>query len=231
MRLVTAGVLLAGLLFPLSSLHADYIRISSDGTMTNVPETSDLKVIVVRPVVKPVNSGYDSLIDECAARHNLEPSLIKAVIEAESNYDPLAVSPKGAMGLMQLMPETAEMLGVDSPFDPEQNIEGGSKYLSELLEVFQGRLDLALAAYNAGPTVVGTLKRIPQNRETPRYVKKVLKVYVDEGGVLPETFETKEKGKTEEPKPEPEEPKGIVFLCKDEEGRTVITNIPVLKSN
>ena len=227
MRQITAGLLLAGFLLSLSSSYADYIRISSDGTMTNVPESSDLKLVIVRPVVPLENSEYDSLIDDCAARYNLEPGLIKAVIEAESDYDPLAVSPKGAMGLMQLMPETAEMLGVSSPFDPEQNIEGGSKYLSELLEVFEGRIDLALAAYNAGPTLVGSLKRIPQNRETPRYVKKVLKVYVDEGGVLPEPSETKEK--TE--KPEPEQPKGVVFLCKDEEGRTVITNIPVLRGN
>ena len=231
MRLVTAGLLLAGFLFPLPGSHADYIRISRDGTLTNVPETSDIALVIVRPVVPPENSEYDSLIDDCAARYKLEPSLIKAVIEAESDYDPLAISPKGAMGLMQLMPETAEMLGVDSPFDPEQNIEGGSKYLSELLEIFQGRIDLALAAYNAGPTLVGSLKRIPQNRETPRYVKKVLKVYVDEGGALPETFKTKEKEKTKKPEPEPEKPKGIVFLCKDEEGRTVITNIPVLRGN
>lgn len=228
MRLVKAVVVFAGLLV-LSSSHADYIRISSDGTLTNVPETSDLEIIIARPELSLEKPEYDSLIGECATRHNLEPSLIKAVIEAESNYDSLAVSPKGAMGLMQLMPETAEMLGVDSPFDPAQNIEGGSKYLSELLEVFQGRLDLALAAYNAGPTVVGNLKKIPQNKETPNYVKKVLKVYVDEGGVLPETPESGEK-KPKISRPKTEEPKGIVFLCKDEEGRTVITNIPVLRS-
>jgi len=152
--------------------------------------------------------------------YGLEPSLIRAVIEAESNYDPMAVSRKGAMGLMQLMPETARMLRVESPFDPRQNIEGGSRYLSQLVRAFQGRLDLALAAYNAGPTVVGSIRRIPQNRETPSYVKKVLKVYVSEGGVLPEV-EKKENEETEKPR-------DIVFLCKDEQGRTIITNVPVL---
>ncbi|MFQ5906381.1 MAG: lytic transglycosylase domain-containing protein [bacterium] len=226
MRIVTAGVLVAGVCLASTGAQAEYIRISSDGTITNVRRSSDIKVMA-RPARKFDRSAYDSIIGSCASKYGLEPSLIKAVIEAESNYDPLAVSRKGAMGLMQLMPETAKMLLVDSPFDPRQNIEGGSRYLSELLRVFEGRLDLALAAYNAGPTVVGSIRRVPQNLETPSYVKKVLKFYVSEGGVIPEV---KEKGNEEGKKPEPEKPRDIVFLCKDEQGRTIITNVPVLRS-
>jgi soluble lytic murein transglycosylase-like protein len=113
-----------------------------------------------------------------ARAFSLEPALIHAVISAESGYNPLARSAKGAKGLMQLMPGTAKRYGVDNPLDPEQNIHGGAAYLSYLLKLFGNDLNLALAAYNAGEgTVMEYGNRIPPYQETKQYVPKVLSYY------------------------------------------------------
>lgn len=120
------------------------------------------------------HSKYDPLIVQISRRYRLHPALVKAVIHAESNFDAFSISHKGAMGLMQLMPATAEMLGVRDAFDPRDNIDGGCRYLSELLDEF-GSLKKALIAYNAGPEVARTLVRIP--RETRGYVKRVIWLY------------------------------------------------------
>jgi soluble lytic murein transglycosylase len=110
-------------------------------------------------------------------RHQMDPALVRAVIKAESAYDARAVSPKGAMGLMQLMPETASSLQVSNPYDPEQNIAGGARYLRYLLDRFNGNVPLALAAYNAGETRVLRDSRIPAITETRDYVRRVLRYY------------------------------------------------------
>lgn len=123
---------------------------------------------------KTAPSLYESLALEIAKEHSLDPALIKAVITAESNWDPFAVSKKGAMGLMQLMPATAQALNVKNPYDPEENIRAGIRYLKYLLEKFNGDIVLAIAAYNAGPTIVEKFGRIPPINETLQYVKKVL---------------------------------------------------------
>ena len=115
---------------------------------------------------------YFPLIKEIAAKTDVEKSLIMAVIKTESNFDPKAVSPKGAMGLMQLMPSTAKNLGVSDPFDPKENIHGGARYLSTYLKTF-GDIELALAAYNAGPGQVEALRKIPPYPETENFIKKV----------------------------------------------------------
>lgn len=115
---------------------------------------------------------YFPLIKEIAAKTDVEKSLIMAVIKAESDFDPKAVSPKGAMGLMQLMPSTAKELGVSDPFDPKENIHGGARYLSTYLKTF-GDIELALAAYNAGPGQVEALRKIPPYPETEDFIKKV----------------------------------------------------------
>jgi hypothetical protein len=122
-------------------------------------------------------SIYSDIIHEKATAYDLDPTLIKAVIKAESNWNSRAVSRKGAMGLMQLMPATANEMNVSNPFDPEDNIEGGTKYLKYLLERFNGDLTLALAAYNAGPKAVEKYGYIPPITETKQYVKKVLSHY------------------------------------------------------
>jgi soluble lytic murein transglycosylase-like protein len=122
-------------------------------------------------------SSYHSIIQEKATMYDLDPSLIKAVIKAESNWNQRAVSRKGAMGLMQLMPATAVDMNVRDPYDPEENIEGGTKYLRHLLERFNGDLTLALAAYNAGPKTVEKFGYVPPITETKHYVNKVLSLY------------------------------------------------------
>jgi soluble lytic murein transglycosylase-like protein len=117
---------------------------------------------------------FEPLIQEHATRQLLRPELVRAVIQVESGFNPRALSPKGAMGLMQLMPETAKSLGVNNPWDPEQNIRGGTEYLRRLLDEYDGNEELALAAYNAGSGAVARYgRRIPPYRETQNYVRKV----------------------------------------------------------
>jgi soluble lytic murein transglycosylase-like protein len=114
------------------------------------------------------------MIHKTARAYNLDPELVKAVIKVESDGVINAVSPKGAIGLMQLMPGTARELGVRNPYNPKENIEGGSKYLRQMIEQFNGDILLALAAYNAGPDAVRKYKGLPPYRETIRYVEKIL---------------------------------------------------------
>ncbi len=127
-------------------------------------------------------SETDLLIKKYSQQNNIDENLVKAVIKAESGYNPNAVSPAGAQGLMQLMPSTAKGLGVNNPLDPEQNIAGGVKYLKGLLNRFEGKLDLALAAYNAGPNAVKKYGGIPPYNETQNYVKRVLEYHKDFAG-------------------------------------------------
>lgn len=117
---------------------------------------------------------YEPIINSCALQYGVDKSLVKAVIHAESGYDPNAVSPKGASGLMQLMPKTAESLKVSNSFDPKENIRGGVRYLRFLLDTFKGDVPLALAAYNAGLSRVAQYGGIPPFLETRNYVEKVL---------------------------------------------------------
>jgi soluble lytic murein transglycosylase-like protein len=117
--------------------------------------------------------AYDSLIAEAAHAYSLDQELIRAVMQAESSFDPSVVSPSGAQGLMQLMPALSASIGITDPFDPRQNIMGGARYLRELLDRHRGNVELALASYNAGPTAVAKYKAIPPFPETQQYVKKI----------------------------------------------------------
>lgn len=125
---------------------------------------------------------YDELIDGISARHGVDSTLVRAVIEVESGYDRHAVSSRGARGLMQLIPETGARFGVRDPFNPSENIEGGVRYLRHLLEMFDGNLSLSLAAYNSGENRVARLGRVPQIRETQDYVRKVQAAFRRMGG-------------------------------------------------
>jgi soluble lytic murein transglycosylase-like protein len=177
--------------------HADIYRyVDQDGKVhfTNVPEDSRFKLYLAtekepsavantithryRPYPPADRKKYHAHVMAAARAFQLEPALIHAVISAESGYNPLARSPKGARGLMQLMPDTARRYGVDNPLDPRQNIQGGSAYLRYLLTLFGNDLNLALAAYNAGEGAVMEYgHRIPPYRETTQYVPKVLSYY------------------------------------------------------
>ncbi|HQA53112.1 MAG TPA: lytic transglycosylase domain-containing protein [Spirochaetota bacterium] len=119
----------------------------------------------------------ENLIEKISIKEGVSPSLVKAVVENESSYNTMAVSPKGAMGLMQLMPETAKELGVNDSFSAEENIEGGVKYLKGLLNKYQWDYKKALAAYNAGPKLVDSYNGVPPIKETAEYVKRVLDSY------------------------------------------------------
>jgi soluble lytic murein transglycosylase-like protein len=132
-----------------------------------------------RASVPPVRdqSQFDSLIEELSKKHNVDFALVKAMIKAESGFNPLAVSRKGARGLMQLMPETAQRMNVADIFNPRENIDGGVRYFRYLLSLFNNDLRLSLAAYNAGENVVSEFRSIPPYRETVDYVRKVLNYY------------------------------------------------------
>lgn len=129
-------------------------------------------------------SFFHDIAEEKAREHNIDPELVKAVIKAESNWNPVAVSRKGARGLMQLMPSTAADLGVSNSFNPEENIDGGIRYLKYLLERFNGNLMLALAAYNAGPNLVDRIKSVPAIPETVSYVRRIIRDYSGRGHVV-----------------------------------------------
>jgi hypothetical protein len=128
--------------------------------------------------------ALDALIEEAATAHGISAHLVRAVVQAESGYDPAAVSPVGAQGLMQLMPNTATFLGVSDSMDPRQNVFGGTKYLSQLLDRFDGDVALALAGYNAGPTRVARYKGIPPYGETRGYVVKIRGLIAESTGAF-----------------------------------------------
>ena len=133
-----------------------------------------------RVILKGIDSRYEDEIVVVSERYGVDPNLVKAVIKVESNFNPRAVSPKNAMGMMQLIPATANDYGVDDPFDPHENIDGGVRYLRDLIEVFNGDLELVLSAYNAGVSaVIKYGYSIPPYSETKEYVKKVLAYYND----------------------------------------------------
>ena len=160
-----------------------YMYIDSNGVMhfTNAPTSTDYQIYVKeRPKRRGGgvdSSRYDRYIDEAASLHGVDFPLLKAVIRAESAFNPKAVSKKGALGLMQIMPQNLKAFRVHDPFDPWQNIMGGARYLKYLIERFNGQVPLALAAYNAGPRTVDVHRGIPPITETEDYVERVMKFF------------------------------------------------------
>jgi soluble lytic murein transglycosylase-like protein len=182
-----AGVLLTGLtllspLLPVGAAAEIYQYIGPNGTiaLTNVPSDARYRRIEVESARFHAflsERELEPVIKRHSSQQQLHPALIRAVIKAESNFDPRAVSRAGAIGLMQLMPQTAVRLDVRDMFDPDDNVGGGAKYLRQLLDRFHGNLPLALAAYNAGENIVDRYQALPPIDETRQYVRKVLRYY------------------------------------------------------
>jgi soluble lytic murein transglycosylase-like protein len=173
------------------SAHADiYQTVTDEGTVvyTNLSHSGSKTIAKEKAIEqkstprtpKDKNHGigaFQDIAEEKAMKHNVDPKLVKAVINAESNWNPKAVSQKGALGMMQLMPKTASDMGVGNPLNAEENIEGGVKYLRWLIDRFRGNLSLAIAAYNAGPSTVEKFGGIPSIPETLKYVRRVMNEY------------------------------------------------------
>jgi soluble lytic murein transglycosylase-like protein len=175
-----SAVFVLGLIFPPLSFSEIYKYVDQDGVvhLSNVPDARHnlvLKEGWVRFRLGPNFEKYDPVIWRAAETYKVDYALVKAVIKAESNFNPTAVSRKGAKGLMQLMPGTAGDLGVTDSFQPEDNIHGGVRYLRYLLDLFNGDLKLALAAYNAGENAVLRHNGIPPYKETKTYIQRVLR--------------------------------------------------------
>jgi soluble lytic murein transglycosylase len=173
---IIAGMVFLGQLLAVAAQGAIYRYVDQSGRIcfTNVPTSGQY-----RPYRKDRGShGLEHLISHFAEKFQLDAALVKAVIKVESNFNPQVVSTKGAKGLMQLMPETAGEVGVSNPFDPSESIYGGSRYLRKMLDSFDRNLDYALAAYNAGPSMVRKYGGIPPYAETRNYVRRV-KYYFD----------------------------------------------------
>jgi len=182
------GILLFAAMAPTPALADIFLYVDKEGVMhfSNAPTHNRYRVYMkeraghpaeVEKIAKPDTDKYDHLITESCGLHGVDFALVKAIIRAESCFDPYAISSKGAEGLMQLMPETSKRLNVANPFDPHENIKGGVKYLKYLLDRFNDDLRLSLAAYNAGETTVAQVKGVPNYRETKNYVAEVLRYY------------------------------------------------------
>src|SRR5437867_3253422 len=176
--------------------------------LVNNANPSETVKIQTTPANNRASQEIDNLIDHISGQHGVDPELVKAVARVESNYNPRAVSYKGALGLMQLLPGTAKRFGVFNVWDPQQNIEGGVKFLKFLSGMFPNNLPYVLAAYNAGENAGVRHRGIPPYRETQAYVRRITGLY-NKGSVL--TAEN--------------EPSGIIVSYRDEAGRVVYSNL------
>jgi soluble lytic murein transglycosylase-like protein len=189
---IFAGLTIASLLviaLPLQAQIASYVDDHGRVVYTNAdsPKVPTRSTMSPSPSASPSTGAessaanppgpLDRIVQDAAERHNLDPALVKAVISTESGWNSRAISRKGAMGLMQLEPGTAQRFGVWNPFDPEQNVEGGSAYLKALLDHYNGDLTRTLAAYNAGEHAVDSSGGVPAIPETQQYVQKVTNKY------------------------------------------------------
>jgi hypothetical protein len=182
--LVTAAMALVGHYAYSQTLYA-YTDETGVRVYTNITPTEPIKDLVITGSAsspdyfgsESESRSVDEIIEKYAKYYSLDPFLIRSIIKTESGFNPRAVSPKGARGLMQLMPETAKQLGVKNSFDPEQNIHGGVRHFRSLLDTFENDLVLSLAAYNAGENLVQRLGRVPKIKETQDYIQSVTGLY------------------------------------------------------
>jgi soluble lytic murein transglycosylase-like protein len=193
---------------PPSKLGGNPGRATSSGARL-VPASTRTRAERAEALRRLSKDQLEKMAHEAAERHRLDPALVKAVIEAESNWNPEAVSSKGAQGLMQLIPGTAESLGVNDAFDPAQNLDGGVRHLRALLEKYDGDLEKALAAYNAGAGAVDRAGGVPNYRETRDYVQKVTDSYFRPGSGRSGSYWSHARS---------------IYRTVDERGRVVFTN-------
>ncbi len=185
------------------------LRTDATGVALHTSQTSSAPAPEMSAAELANREKIEEMIRETSARYRVDPALVRAVMQTESNWNSSAVSRKGALGLMQLVPGTAQQLGVSNAFDPKQNLDGGVRYLHTLLERYNGDLDKALAAYNAGPGAVDRAGGIPQYRETREYVQKVTDSYFRPGSDrLPRAFEKRRP----------------IYRAVEADGRVVFTN-------
>jgi soluble lytic murein transglycosylase-like protein len=213
-----------------SLAYADsfYYQTAKDGSirLTNAPDDKGYHAYMSTGSASDSGGAptglYSEQIRSASGRYGLDPNLVEAVIATESNFNPWAVSPKGARGLMQLMPSTAQRFGVKNLHDPSQNIQGGAQYLRYLLDLFGGDLVLALAAYNAGENVVQSLGRVPNYQETRQYVDRVLARYGK--GKPAGTMKAVQRSAV------PAKPKAKIYTTVSQEGTLVFSDTPLPKA-
>jgi soluble lytic murein transglycosylase-like protein len=185
------------------------LRTAATGLVPSTTQRSFATSIDISVAEQARREKIEQMIREVSARYRVDPALVRAVMQMESNWNTSAVSRKGALGLMQLWPRTAQQLGVNNAFDPKQNLDAGVRYLHMLLERYNGDLDRALAAYNAGPGAVDRAGGIPRYRETRDYVQKVTDSYFRPGSDrLPRAFEVRRP----------------IYRAVEADGRVVFTN-------
>jgi soluble lytic murein transglycosylase-like protein len=208
-------LILVLILVPVEAAAGVKIKVLEDGSQVMYNDRPAKRTWTPQPRPTSVpRSEIDGFIEAHARRQQLDPDLVRAVIQVESAFQPWAESNKGAMGLMQLMPETARVLSVEDPWDPNENLRGGTIYLRHLLDRFGGQLELALAGYNAGPENVDRYGGIPPFDETVAYVEKVLRVYRNEPDLsIGHTNSYRGGRKT--------------FLTRDKDGKYVLTTTKV----
>jgi hypothetical protein len=162
---------------PMQGLTRLYLSSASNSGYVDIPTAEILRVEREEIPLPPQAAAgdVDQIVSQASDRHQVDEALINSVIRAESGFNPKAVSPKGAQGLMQLMPQTATRLGVNNAFEPSQNVDGGTRYLRQLLEQYHGDMAKALAAYNAGPQRVSQYHGVPPYHETHAYVARVIR--------------------------------------------------------
>ncbi len=188
-HIIILGIILISCTYVLPANADIYMYIDPNGVIhfTNVPTNgeTDYRIFIKEKPAKVTGSDlseryehdFDPYIAEASKRHRVSFPLVKAIIKAESDFNPRAISKKGALGLMQIMPENLQILQIQDPFNPWENIMGGTRYFRMMLDRFNGKLPLSLAAYNAGPTVVDRYNSIPPFKETLDYIEKVMMYY------------------------------------------------------